>query len=105
QPWNTVLDLTRKPLAHEPRADHADANGRSLLLSGAKCGVDDDHDGRPPIAAPTASGCDRPPDVGLGSVPRTVIRRLTSGSTSQSGLHAASFGEISATGRGHSSPS
>jgi hypothetical protein len=41
--WNAVRDLVGEPLAHEPGADHADADRPALLFPGLQCCVDDDH--------------------------------------------------------------
>ena len=40
---DAVDDLVRQTLPHEPRADHADADGFALRFASFECCVDDDH--------------------------------------------------------------
>ena len=85
---DAVSDLVREALSHEAGAQHPDPDGPAFLLAGAQRPVDDDHQTAP---------------AGSRSASTAILRR-TSDSTSASSGQAASFSEISLTGRGHVSP-
>ena len=85
---DAVSDLVREALGHESGAEHPDSDRTAFLLTRAQRLVDDDH---------------RTVPAGSRSASMAILRR-TSGSTSASSGQAASFSEISLTGRGQVSP-
>ena len=82
---DAVGDLVGEALGHEAGADQADLDRAAFGLTGAQCGVDEDH------AEASSAGA-------------TVIRASISSSTSVSGAHFASFSEISVVSIGQLRP-